>query len=69
MAHQNRKPIHKIDVEGYGSVEFYAIPVTNERDFSCTPANLFSLEQAKQVALDIGSGRVIGEVGEYNWTR
>lgn len=68
-----RKALHKIEVYAgtrpAGSAEFYAIPVENLTDFSCDAKDLMSLDDAKRIAIDIGSGKVIGTVGEYEWRR
>jgi hypothetical protein len=53
-----------------GKATFYKTPLETPKDFSCTPPTLISFDDAKQIALKLAYGFVMGHFGaddEYAW--
>jgi hypothetical protein len=50
-------------------VEFHAVPVTTEIDFTCIPEGVLPLSSVVQLSLKLKSGRVSGRIGDYIWYR
>jgi hypothetical protein len=50
-------------------VDFLVIPVTNDKDSTCTPDGLLSLRAIMRLSRELRLGRVFGELGKFLWYR
>jgi hypothetical protein len=52
-----------------GRVDFYALPVQKEGDFSCTPSNIVSFADAQTISNELTRQVVKGKTGRYEWRK
>jgi hypothetical protein len=50
-------------------VEFHAVPVTEEKDFTCIPDNILPLRSIVRLSQQLMAGRVAGDIGNFVWYR
>jgi hypothetical protein len=50
-------------------VEFHAVPVTTENDFTCIPDDILPLRSVERLSRELKAGRVFGHIGKYVWYR
>ena len=65
--------ILKSVTEGTGEVianlELSAIPLSERKDYSCTPAGTVSFESAQRIADGLAVNRKAGAIGALEWRR
>lgn len=49
-----------------GTIEFFACPIRNQKDFICNPRDLISFESAGDVSREIATNKVTGDVDEID---
>ena len=63
--------ILKSVTEGTGEViatlELSAIPLSDQNDYSCTPAGAVSFEAARRIADGLAVNRTTGSIGALDW--
>jgi hypothetical protein len=52
-----------------GRLDFYAVPVQKEDDFTSAPRNILSLADARTISVDLAHQVVAGRVGRYKWRK
>jgi hypothetical protein len=52
-----------------GRVDFYALPIQKEGDFSCTPPSIVSFTDAQAISIDVTRQAVKGRIGRYEWRK
>jgi hypothetical protein len=50
-------------------VDFRVVPVTNDKDFTCTPDGILPLPAVMRLSRKLKAGRIFGEMGRYLWYR
>jgi len=59
--------------EGTGNVianlELSAIPLSDPKDYSCTPEGAVSFESARRIADSLAVNRTAGSIGAVEWRR
>ncbi|MCC6126004.1 MAG: hypothetical protein IT426_13645 [Pirellulales bacterium] len=50
-------------------IDFQVVPVTNEKDFICTPDGILPLRSVVRLSRQLEAGRVSGQFGEFVWYR
>ncbi len=59
--------------EGTGKVianlELSAIPLSDPKDYSCTPEGAVSFESARRIADSLAVNRTAGSIGAVEWRR
>jgi len=50
-------------------VDFLAVPVTNDTDFTCVPDGILPLCDVMRLSQKVKAGRRFGEMGKYLWYR
>ena len=53
--------------EKVGTALIYNAPLHREHDYSCSPPELLTFAQAKEIAAALASGRDAGQFGIYEW--
>ena len=65
--------ILKSVIEGTGeviaSLELTAVPLSNPKDYSCTPAGAVSFASAQRIADGLAVNRRAGAIGALEWRR
>jgi hypothetical protein len=52
-----------------GRIDFYALPIQKDDDFTCTPSNIVSFADAQAVSIELAQQAVKGSVGRYTWRK
>ena len=52
-----------------GRIEIQRIPVASEKDFTCIPSGILSLDEAQNIARDLGNQKIMGYTGLFFWKR
>jgi hypothetical protein len=52
-----------------GRIDFYALPVKTEDNFTSVPRNIVSFAEAQAVSFDLSRGSIQGRVGRYDWRK
>ena len=52
-----------------GRVDFYALPVQKEGDFSCTPPSIVSFPDAQAISTELTRQVGKGKIGRYEWRK
>jgi hypothetical protein len=52
-----------------GRIEFQQVPVASDKDFTCIPSGVLSLDDAQKISRDLGNQKVMGYAGRYFWKR
>jgi hypothetical protein len=50
-------------------VDFLAVPITTEEDFTCIPDGILPLRSVVRISRELKAGRVSGRLGKYLWYR
>jgi hypothetical protein len=50
-------------------IDFHVVPVTQEKDFICTPDDVLPLGTVVRLSQKLKAGRVDGRIGKYDWYR
>ena len=50
-------------------VDFRVLPVTQQKDFTCIPDGILSLNSVVRLSRKLTAGQVFGRMGKYVWYR
>jgi hypothetical protein len=50
-------------------VDFFAVPVTNDKDFACVPDGILLLRDVIRLSHELKVGSTFGRQGKYLWYR
>jgi hypothetical protein len=50
-------------------IDFNVVPVTEEKDYTCTPGDILPLRSVVRLSRQLKAGRVAGDIGIFVWYR
>jgi hypothetical protein len=52
-----------------GRIDFLALPIRKQDDFSCIPPSIVSLADARAISLELAQQVGKGRIGRYEWRK